>query len=64
MPCERCHSEESADFPAQVTIYLDASRKATPVALNAAITVCFTCGYAGISVHDEELQILKQAPGE
>ena len=32
--------------------------------LNVPVTVCFSCGYAGMPIHDEELQLLKQARGE
>lgn len=59
MGCVRCQSENLTDFPAQLNIYLDASKKTMPVALSTSITVCFACGYAGTAIHDEELQILK-----
>lgn len=63
MSCIRCQSEDSTDFPAQVQIHLDVSRKAAPVVLRSPVAVCFSCGYAGFAVSDEELQVLKQARG-
>jgi hypothetical protein len=61
MGCVRCQSEDSTDFPAAMQIYLDSARK-TPVMFNSPVTVCFTCGFAGFPIHDEELQVPRQEP--
>ena len=64
MACVRCQSPETTDFTAQTNIYLDKTRRVAAVAVNSPLTVCFTCGYAGMAVQDEELHILRQVRGE
>jgi hypothetical protein len=52
MTCNRCQSEACAVFPADVRIYLNASRtvSAPPMTPAPTVAVCLSCGWSEFNV--------------
>lgn len=52
MTCKKCQSEAVSSFPADVRIYLNASRtmSAPPVTPSPEVRICLSCGSAEFNV--------------